>query len=41
MDEMHHFWCEREEAKAATPGSPLDVLCENYELHKAAQKVEL
>jgi hypothetical protein len=38
MDEMHDYWCEREEAGTAAPGSAVHVLCENYQLHKIAKQ---
>ncbi len=41
MDEMHDFWCERPEFKAAEEGSALHDLCDNYFKHKESRKTEL
>ena len=41
MDEMHDYWCARDEAVSAAEGSPVRILCENYEKHKEELKKEL
>ena len=41
MDEMHDFWCAREEATAAEEGGALHNLCTNYLKHKENRKQEL